>query len=54
MAPKVGSQTERKMAELLAAVPCFPVADITATMRWYEEQLGFISDPFPGAERYVF
>jgi uncharacterized glyoxalase superfamily protein PhnB len=42
------------MAELLAAVPCFTVADIAATMRWYEEQLGFISDPFPAAEPYVF
>ena len=42
------------MVELLAAVPCFPVADIAATMRWYEDQLGFIGDPFPAAEPYVF
>ena len=42
------------MAEFRSAVPCFAVDDIGATIRWYEEQLGFIGDPFPAAEPYVF
>ena len=33
--------------------PCFPVADISATLPWYE-QLGFRTDPFPDREPYVF
>ncbi|HEV2833924.1 MAG TPA: VOC family protein [Pyrinomonadaceae bacterium] len=42
------------MAELHSLSACFPVADISATIRWYEEQLGFIADPFPANEPYVF
>jgi predicted enzyme related to lactoylglutathione lyase len=42
------------MAELRSAIPCFPVADVGATIRWYEEQLGFIGEPFPETEPYVF
>ncbi len=42
------------MAELKSLAACFPVADISATIRWYEEQLGFKGDPFPSAEPYVF
>src|SRR6185295_10371754 len=42
------------MAEFSSVVPCFPVADVGATIRWYEEQLGFIGDPFPSSEPYVF
>jgi hypothetical protein len=42
------------MAEFQSINPCFPVADISATMRWYEEQLGFLCDPFPEKEPYVF
>ena len=42
------------MAELRSLSACFPVADISATIRWYEEQLGFIGDPFPSSEPYVF
>ncbi len=42
------------MAELRTVAACFPVADISATIKWYEEQLGFISDPFPDCEPYVF
>ena len=42
------------MAELSSLSACFPVADISKTMRWYEEQLGFSVDPFPPAEPYVF
>ena len=42
------------MAEFQSVNPCFPVADVGATVRWYEEQLGFIGDPFPDHEPYVF
>lgn len=42
------------MAELRTAEPVFSVADISATIKWYEEQLGFIGDPFPDREPYVF
>ena len=42
------------MAELSSLAACFPVADISKTIRWYEEQLGFVADPFPSAEPYVF
>ena len=38
------------MAELHPVAPVFAVADIGATIRWYEEQLGFILDPFPAQE----
>ena len=39
---------------LASISPCFPVADVGATVRWYEEQLGFYSDPFPQSEPYLF
>ena len=43
------------MAEFNSLAACFPVADISATITWYEEQLGFIGDPFPpNCEPYVF
>jgi len=42
------------MAELRKVAACFAVADISATIQWYEEQLGFIGDPFPDREPYVF
>src|SRR5688572_17356562 len=42
------------MAELQALAACFPVADISTTIRWYEAQLGFVGDPFPDCEPYVF
>ena len=42
------------MAELRSLAACFPVADVSATIRWYEEQLGFVADPFPATEPYVF
>jgi uncharacterized glyoxalase superfamily protein PhnB len=42
------------MPRLRSSAPCFPVADVGATMRWYEEHLGFTSYPFPKAEPYVF
>jgi hypothetical protein len=42
------------MAEFQSLAACFKVADISATMTWYEEQLGFVGDPFPDREPYVF
>ena len=42
------------MSHLESTTPCFAVADIATTMRWYEEQLGFTPDPFPAHEPYVF
>ena len=42
------------MAEFHSVAPVFAVADISATIRWYEVQLGFIGDPFPAHEPYVF
>jgi hypothetical protein len=42
------------MAEFQSLAACFPVAEISNTITWYEEQLGFIGDPFPDHEPYVF
>ena len=42
------------MPRLRSSAPCFPVADVGATMRWYEEHLGFTSYPFPKTEPYAF
>ena len=42
------------MPRLHSSAPCFPVADVGATMRWYEEHLGFTSHPFPKAEPHAF
>ena len=42
------------MSHLESTTPCFPVADVGTTMRWYEEQLGFTPDPFPPNGPYVF
>lgn len=42
------------MAEFQSATPVFSVSDISATIQWYEEQLGFIGDPFPDREPFVF
>ena len=42
------------MPEINSITPCFPVADVGATIRWYEEYLGFKGDPFPDKEPYVF
>src|SRR5712691_5905208 len=41
------------MPRLQSTAPCFPVADVGATMRWYEAHLGFAGDPFPEAEPYA-
>src|SRR5437867_280777 len=37
-----------------SVAPTFAVADVTATVRWYERHLGFTSYPFPRQEPYVF
>ena len=42
------------MAEFKSVAPVFAVADVGTTIRWYEEQLGFIGDPFPPQGPYVF
>jgi len=42
------------MAEFYSVAPVFAVADVGATIRWYEEQLGFIGNPFPDREPYAF
>lgn len=42
------------MPSLSRAAPTFPVADVDATIRWYEAQLGFSSYPFPRKPPYVF
>jgi len=42
------------MAELFSVVAVSVKKKIGATIRWYEEQLGFIGDPFPAHEPYVF
>lgn len=34
--------------------PVFSVADVGATIRWYEQELGFAGDPFPPHEPYAF
>jgi uncharacterized glyoxalase superfamily protein PhnB len=42
------------MPRLCSSAPCFLVADVGATVRWYETQLGFKSYPFPETEPYAF
>jgi len=39
---------------LRSAAPTFAVADVGATLRWYEERLGFEPHPFPDREPYFF
>ena len=42
------------MSRLTRVAPVFPVADVEATIRWYETELGFASYPFPDEPPYVF
>ena len=42
------------MAHFRSTAPCFVVADIGATICWYEAQLGFKGNAFPSAEPHVF
>jgi hypothetical protein len=43
-----------RMSHFYAAAPCLAVADIGASIRWYEKNLAFIGDPFPSHEPFVF
>lgn len=43
-----------KMPEYKSIVPVFAVADISSTIEWYQNKLGFWGDPFPDHEPYVF
>ena len=40
------------MTEPRGSAPVFPVADIGATVRWYEQKLGFSCSTHPGTEPY--
>jgi predicted enzyme related to lactoylglutathione lyase len=42
------------MPKVCSASPCFPVADIGATIGWYEQRLGFRGESFPETEPYQF
>jgi hypothetical protein len=42
------------MAKLKSAAPTFLVADVGATVEWYEAKLGFTGYPFPKNPPYVF
>ncbi|HJZ80617.1 MAG TPA: VOC family protein [Pyrinomonadaceae bacterium] len=42
------------MIKFHSIIPTLVVADVGATMRWYEHELGFSGDPFPNFEPYVF
>jgi len=42
------------MSKFISAVPTFLVADVGATISWYETELGFTSYPFPAQPPYVF
>jgi hypothetical protein len=48
------AKTMDKIPEYQSIVPVFTVADVGATMKWYQENLGFWTDPFPSEEPYVF
>jgi uncharacterized glyoxalase superfamily protein PhnB len=39
---------------LQRTAPVFTVDDVAETIRWYESNLGFESDPFPDKPPYVF
>jgi catechol 2,3-dioxygenase-like lactoylglutathione lyase family enzyme len=42
------------MPKLSSVAPTFPVADVDASIRWYETKLGFTSYPFPETPPFVF
>jgi uncharacterized glyoxalase superfamily protein PhnB len=39
---------------LTSSTPCFSVADVGSTMRWYQQELGFEAHPFPKNEPHAF
>ena len=42
------------MSKFTGVAPAFLVADVGATISWYETELGFASYPFPEKPPYVF
>ena len=42
------------MPHFFSTSPSFPVADVDATIRWYQQYLGFEANPFPDHKPYVF
>jgi len=42
------------MSKFTGVAPAFLVADVGATISWYQGELGFISYPFPKKPPYVF
>ena len=42
------------MPKLQCAAPTFAVADVGATIRWYEKTLGFSADHFPVQEPFAY
>ena len=42
------------MSKFTGVAPAFLVADVGATISWYESELGFTSYPFPDKSPYVF
>ncbi|MFN7732187.1 MAG: VOC family protein [Pirellula sp.] len=43
-----------KRLQIFQAVPVLQVADVAASMDWYQTALGFESDPFPAEPPYAF
>src|SRR4051812_41337542 len=42
------------MPRLNSIAATFPVSDVESTMRWYEQELGFLAHPFPKEPPHVF
>lgn len=42
------------MTNFRSVASCFAVGDVDKTLDWYEQNLGFISHPFPAEPPYVF
>jgi uncharacterized glyoxalase superfamily protein PhnB len=42
------------MVHYQSVTPCFAVASIEETMKWYARHLGFTADPFPSRSPFVF
>lgn len=42
------------MPKLASTAPCFAVADVGSTIRWYEQHLGFHGHRFPKDEPHAF
>lgn len=42
------------MPKLTSTAPCFAVADVGSTIRWYEQHLGFQGNRFPEDEPHAF